>query len=78
MASDDTEVYVVLSGWVAWKRLFSAHMTGEGGIPFQVQTPDNSIGFVPVFETREQAQAVVDRLGRPAHIVGFTRKGAIL
>lgn len=75
---DSDEVYVVLSGWVEWRRLFGAQMTAEGGIPVQVQAPNDSIGFVPVYETREQAQAVVNRLGRPAHIVAFTRKGAIL
>jgi len=75
--SDTAEVYVVLSGWVPWKKLFGAEMTAAGGIPFEVQTPDDSIGFVPVFATRDQAQAVVNRLGRPAHIVAFTRKGAL-
>jgi len=62
-------LYVVVSHFASWDSFFLGQeaLRGVERLPFS--SPDNSIGFLPVYATREDAQAAVDRGGQPAQIV---------
>ena len=57
-----SDLYAVLHV-VRWESLRTS-----GGLDVSVQAFDGSVGFCPIYATREAAQAAVDREGRPATI----------
>ena len=63
------DLYVVISHFATWDSFFLAQKSLRGVERLPFSAPDNSVGFLPVYPTREDAQAAVDRVGAPAQIV---------
>ena len=63
------DLYVVLSHFASWDSFFMGQESLRGVERLPFSAPDNSVGFIPVYATREDAQAAVDRGGQPAQIL---------
>jgi len=67
------DLYVVVSHYASWDSFFLGMEALWGVKRVSFSAPNNSVGFIPVYATREDAQAAVDRAGQPAQIVGLAQ-----
>ena len=72
-----SDLYVVVSHFATWNSFFVGQESLRGVERLSFSAPDNSVGFIPVYATREDAQAAVDRAGQPAQIMVLA-KGPIM
>jgi len=63
------DLYVVVGHFATWDSFFMGQESLRDVERLHFSAPDNSIGFLPVYATREDAQAAVDKVGQPAQIV---------
>ena len=63
------DLYVVISHVARWDTFFMSQESLGGVERLTFSAPDNSIGFIPVYASRQDAQRAVDRHGAPAQIV---------